>query len=231
MTSYRMRRGQLAKLQPKFVGPYCMIEVLPNHTYRVERSGQISVQNELWLKPYHGSPETAGQAPPLLEAACQPISRGRRNQPRDWEIFVRDPETVHDADDPPLQNPPPVPCIRNPHTPTSHQGGPPPPAVVQEGLLSLPLMDIPEEIPPTLKTPGPPDSPTNLTLGRGKRNKRPPNYLADYHVGYSTTPQCSNSSLRFFTQSPQASQKHFTSQKTPRPNFGSHPISGVVLFN
>jgi len=32
-----------AKLQPKFVGPYCVTEVLPNHTYRVERSGQTSL--------------------------------------------------------------------------------------------------------------------------------------------------------------------------------------------
>jgi len=43
MVSYRRRRGQSAKLQPKFVGPYCVVEVLPNHTYRVERSGQVSV--------------------------------------------------------------------------------------------------------------------------------------------------------------------------------------------
>jgi len=193
MTSYRRRRGQSAKLQPKFVGPYRVIKVLPNHTYRVEHSGQISEQR---LKPYHGSPEAAGQAPPLLEPTRQPISRGRRNQPRDWEIFILDPEAVHDADDPPLRNPPPVPCVRNPPTQTSRQGGPPPPAVVPEGLPPLPQMDDPEEIPPTLETPGPPDGPTDPTLRRGKRNRRPPNYLADYHVGYLTTPQRSNSSLQ-----------------------------------
>jgi len=43
IVSYRRRRGQLAKLLPKFVGPYCVVEVPPNHTYRVECSGQISV--------------------------------------------------------------------------------------------------------------------------------------------------------------------------------------------
>jgi len=43
MVSYRRRRGQSAKLQPKFIGPYCVVEVLPNHTYRVEWSGQVSV--------------------------------------------------------------------------------------------------------------------------------------------------------------------------------------------
>jgi len=42
MVSYRRQRGQLAKLQPKFMGPYCVIEVLPNHMYCVEPSGQVS---------------------------------------------------------------------------------------------------------------------------------------------------------------------------------------------
>jgi len=46
MVSYHRWRRPLAKLQPKFVGPYCVIEVLPNHTYRVKRSGQLSIQNE-----------------------------------------------------------------------------------------------------------------------------------------------------------------------------------------
>jgi len=52
MISHRRRRGQVAKLQPKFVGPYCVIEVMPNHTYKVERSGQVSIQNEARVKPY-----------------------------------------------------------------------------------------------------------------------------------------------------------------------------------
>jgi len=76
MVSYRRRRGQSAELQPKFVGPYCVVEVLPNHTYRMERSGQVSVQSEQRLKPYHASPDTVGQAPPLLEPSRQPNHRG-----------------------------------------------------------------------------------------------------------------------------------------------------------
>jgi len=76
MTSHRRRRGQAAKLQPKFVGHYCVIEVIPNHTYKVERSGQVSVQNEARLKPYWASPDAAGQAPPLLEPARRPPMRG-----------------------------------------------------------------------------------------------------------------------------------------------------------
>jgi len=51
MVSYRRQCGQSAKLQPKLVGPYCVVEVLPIHTYCVERSGQVSVQNEQRLKP------------------------------------------------------------------------------------------------------------------------------------------------------------------------------------
>jgi len=77
MVSYRRRRGQSAKLQPKFVGPYCVVEVPPNHTNRVKRSGQVSVQSEQRLKPYHASPDAVGQAPPLLEPNRQPNHRGR----------------------------------------------------------------------------------------------------------------------------------------------------------
>jgi len=81
MLSYQRKCGQSAKLQPKFVGPYCIIEVLANHTYRVERSGQISVQisvqSEKCLKLYWASPGAVGQAPPLLEPAQRPTGEGR----------------------------------------------------------------------------------------------------------------------------------------------------------
>jgi len=32
------------------MGPYAVAEVMPNHTYKLERSGQVSVQNEACLK-------------------------------------------------------------------------------------------------------------------------------------------------------------------------------------
>jgi len=79
---------QSAKLQPKFVGPYCIVKVLPNHTYRVELSGQVSVQSEQRLKPYHASPDAVGQAPPLLEPNRQLNHRGRTTQRREVEIVV-----------------------------------------------------------------------------------------------------------------------------------------------
>jgi len=52
MINYRRRRGQAAKLQLKFVGPYTVVEVMPNHTYKLECSGQVSIQNETPLKLY-----------------------------------------------------------------------------------------------------------------------------------------------------------------------------------
>jgi len=63
MVNYYKRRGQAAKLQPKFVGPYVVVEAMPNHKYKLERSRQVSVQNEARLKPYWASPGAAGEAP------------------------------------------------------------------------------------------------------------------------------------------------------------------------
>jgi len=62
MINYRRRREQAVKLQPKFVGPYTVVEVMPNHTYKLERSGQMSIRNETRLKPYWASPDAARQA-------------------------------------------------------------------------------------------------------------------------------------------------------------------------
>jgi len=102
MTSHRRRRGQAAKLQPKFVGPYCVIEVMENLTYKVERSGKVSVQNEARLKLYWASPDAAGQAPPLLEPARleparRPTMRGRGMAYRDVEELLPDQEGAADA--------------------------------------------------------------------------------------------------------------------------------------
>jgi len=61
--NYHRHRGQAAKLQPKFVGPYVIVEAMPNHTYKIERSRQVSIQNEARLKPYWASPDAVGEAP------------------------------------------------------------------------------------------------------------------------------------------------------------------------
>jgi transposase InsO family protein len=73
----RRRRGECPKLAPKFVGPYKVEEVFPNHTYRIERTGQRSVQNEKRLKLFHPCTEGAGQAPGQMEPTRRPNMRGR----------------------------------------------------------------------------------------------------------------------------------------------------------
>jgi len=67
MVNYRRRRGQAAKLQLKFVGPYAAVEVMPKHMYKIERTGQVFIQNEARLKPYWASRDAVGEAPPSLE--------------------------------------------------------------------------------------------------------------------------------------------------------------------
>lgn len=46
------KKGTNLELQPKFVGPYSVVQVFHNHTYLIHRSGQSSVQNECRLKPH-----------------------------------------------------------------------------------------------------------------------------------------------------------------------------------
>lgn len=74
----RRRQGQSEKLCPKFVGPYRVIEVRPNHTYKLERNGQESIQNESRLKPFVECPEEVGQAPFIPEPVRQPNMKGAR---------------------------------------------------------------------------------------------------------------------------------------------------------
>jgi len=80
--------GQAAKLQPKFVGPYAVVEVMPNHTYRLERLGQVSVQNEARLKPYWASPGATGEAPLLLEPRRQTAMRVWRRRGPEYEMAM-----------------------------------------------------------------------------------------------------------------------------------------------
>jgi len=63
MVNHRWHCGQAAKLQPKFVGSYVVVKVMPNHTYKIECSGQVSIQNEARLKPCWASPDAVGDGP------------------------------------------------------------------------------------------------------------------------------------------------------------------------
>jgi len=115
----------VAKLQQKFVGPYCVIEVMPNHTYKVDHSGQVSVQNKAHLKPYRVSPDAAGQAPPLLESARGPTMRGRGMAYRELEEVLPDQEEAADAPTDPPRPPPPQEEAAD--TPEDRFGPAPPP--------------------------------------------------------------------------------------------------------
>jgi len=156
--------------------------VLPNHTYRVERSGQVSVQSEQRLKPYQASPDMVGQAPPLLEPNRQPNHRGRTTQPREVEIVVpretdqeqaalleqlerqqqqeRQQEQQQQA-----PGPPPLPGENTPSHVTGEGGDPS--TVVAEEPLAPPAPVQPE---------------------RSQRARRPPRYLTDYAVGHMELP-------------------------------------------
>ena len=79
----RRRKGENPKLQPKFVGPYRVIEARKNHTYSIERQGQCSVQNENRLKLYTACPEPAGQAPTTLEPRRRPNMKGATRHQQD----------------------------------------------------------------------------------------------------------------------------------------------------
>ena len=46
LKSYYKRKGNCAKLLPKYVGLYRITEVLPHHTYGMERNGKSSIQHE-----------------------------------------------------------------------------------------------------------------------------------------------------------------------------------------
>jgi len=103
MTSHCRQCRQAAKLQPKFVTPNCAIEVMPNHTYKVERYGEMWVQNEARLKLYRASPDAEGQAPPLLEPVHRPTMRGRGIAYRELEEVLQDQKGAADIPTRPLR--------------------------------------------------------------------------------------------------------------------------------
>jgi hypothetical protein len=80
LTSHRRKRGQAKKLSPKFVGPYRITASYPNHTYQIERNGQMSIQHESQLKLHHNATCKVGRAPVLLEPARRPNMRGNKQR-------------------------------------------------------------------------------------------------------------------------------------------------------
>ena len=72
----RRRKGDSAKLQPKFLGPYHIIQAFPNHTYLIERQGQRSTQNECRMKLYTSGSTLPGRAPGSQEPPRRPNMKG-----------------------------------------------------------------------------------------------------------------------------------------------------------
>ena len=43
LVNKRRKKGETPKLQPKYVGPYTILQSFANHTYKLERQGQASI--------------------------------------------------------------------------------------------------------------------------------------------------------------------------------------------
>jgi len=61
---------------------------MPNHTYKVKCSGQVSIQDEARLKPYWASPDAVNEAPPLLEPRRQTETQERLQHRPKYEVVV-----------------------------------------------------------------------------------------------------------------------------------------------
>ena len=77
MINKRQKKGQTAKLAPKYVGPYKVIQVFPNRTYLISRDGQSSIENETRLKLFIGPEDPRAEAPVTLEPNRRKTMIGR----------------------------------------------------------------------------------------------------------------------------------------------------------
>jgi len=184
MINYRRRRRQAAKLQPKFVGPYVVVEAMPNHTYKIERSGQVSIQNEARLKPYWTSSDAVGEALPLLEPRRQTTTRWRRRHRPEYEVAIpREEDLARDERPLPpaeVRLPPPTPGLM-PSLPeldpdlevqTSTEGG------AQSGEIGEETVTRGPETPSVELDSSPVSAPPPLE--RGQHTRQPSEYLKDF---------------------------------------------------
>ena len=94
MTNKRRRKGENPKLQARFVGPFVIKQAFNNHTYQIERQGQVTVQNESRLKPYRECHTKEGQAPGTRELALRPNMKGARGRPKKPKITQNTPQNA-----------------------------------------------------------------------------------------------------------------------------------------
>ena len=71
------------------------MEAYDNHTYKIDRQGQGSVQNEVGLKLYCSCAAEPGRAPVILEARRRPNMQGALRQRRREEV-AKEPEVPLD---------------------------------------------------------------------------------------------------------------------------------------
>jgi len=107
-----------AKPQPRLIGPYTVVEVMPNHTYKLEHSGQVSIQNEARLKLYWANLDAAGENPPLLEPRRQTTTQGRRRHGPGYKVVMPRAEDLARQERPlpptEVRPPPPEPSLMPP---------------------------------------------------------------------------------------------------------------------
>jgi transposase InsO family protein len=88
MVNKRLKKGQTAKLAPKYVGPYKVLQSFPNRTYKLSRDGQVSVENETRLKAFHGTNDPRAEAPVLLEPTRRKQMMGRPAPAKKFDTTV-----------------------------------------------------------------------------------------------------------------------------------------------
>lgn len=183
----RKRRGHNSKLVPKFLGPYKVLEVYPNHTYKISRHGQESIQNESRLKPYKTCDEFTGQAPTILEPTRRPnmkgaISKGNPKLPIDAEITNEDTDIHHPfllpeaTEDKLLQDK----SIETATTPTvcnDKQGIPTNGTVQQKRVIEPATKEIGENFPKLVLD----------NVNRPQRTRKPPNKYSDFVKNFEVT--------------------------------------------
>ena len=87
MKADRFRKHTSVKLQPKYYGPYNIVEVFKNRTYKLEQEGKLTLVNEDKLKLHSPATVGWGVAPSKQEPVRQPPRPGRsKPQP----VFIPD---------------------------------------------------------------------------------------------------------------------------------------------
>ena len=103
--SRRRKKGVNPKLQPQFAGPFKVVEVYPNHTYRL--ADYKSIVNESRLKKYHRpvethpvdpqvAPQSGASRAPTTTTAAKKATGGRPRQARHDRLALVPVPTVLD---------------------------------------------------------------------------------------------------------------------------------------